>query len=208
MTLPEPPITYLITTGTATPENFQKNKKEILDVVTAAAENGISMVQLREKALPARLLFELAVDAVGIARSSTTRILINDRADIALAAGADGVHLASNSLAPDVVRRTFPGLLVGVSTHTIEETLAAAVAGSDFACFGPVFDTPGKGPVLGPERLAVVCRDVRPFPVIALGGIDQGNYQEVLSAGASGFAAIRFLNDPENMKLVNTKGNS
>jgi thiamine-phosphate pyrophosphorylase len=202
VTLPKPPLTYLITSGIVTAENFSEKKSEVLAIVRTAVENRLSMVQLREKRLPAGLLLELTSGAAGIAKNSSTRILVNDRADIAIAAGADGVHLPSNSISPLVVRRTFPGLLIGVSTHTLEETEAAAAEGADFACFGPVFDTPGKGPSQGVEKFAEVCGRVSPLPVIALGGVNAGNYQQILAAGGSGFAAIRFLNGPENMKMV------
>jgi len=143
------------------------------------------------------MVFELAVDLAAVVRGSATRLLINDRADIAAAAGADGVQLTSTSLPVDVVREAFgAGMLIGVSTHSIEEVRQAESGGADFAVFGPVFETPGKPHAQGVDQLTNASTSVAPFPVIAIGGIDAGNVSSVLSAGASGFAAIRALNDP------------
>lgn len=197
------PISCLITKGEATPENFPRVKREILSILHAAAENGVVLVQLREKGLSARLLFELAAAAVKITRKSSTRILVNDRADVALAAGADGVHLRANSLSPLIIRENFPkDFIIGVSTHSLREAEGAAGQGATFVLFGPVFETPGKAPPQGIEKLAEVCGGLKPFPVIALGGIDATNYEKVLAAGASGIAGIRFLNDPKNAATV------
>jgi thiamine-phosphate pyrophosphorylase len=93
------PIVYLVTPGEATPATFETDRRSILDTIRLAVSEGVTLVQLREKHLTARQLFELAVDAAAITRRSKTRLLINDRFDIAIAAGADGVHLPSDSLA-------------------------------------------------------------------------------------------------------------
>lgn len=200
--LDEPTI-YLITSGAATPANFDQTSREILDIVRLAVEEGVSIIQVREKCLSARLLFELTTKAAEITRGSVTHLLVNDRADIAVAANADGVHLTAASLSPAVIRSIFaPDLIIGLSTHTIEATRVAAEQGADFAIFAPVFETPGKGEPQGLVELAKVCKELRPFPVLGLGGIDETNYSSVLEAGASGFAAIRFLNDPVKMISV------
>ena len=113
-----PPFVCLITTGEANSENYRLRSSGILDTVRSAVEDGVSLVQIREKLLPARFQYELARDAVEIARGSQTLIVINDRADIAIAAGADGVHLPENSLRPDTVRKLFgASLIVGRSVH-------------------------------------------------------------------------------------------
>lgn len=190
------PTIYLITKGEATPANFCKKRVEILDTVGAAAEAGVDLVQLREKNLPARLIFELAVAIVALLRGSTTRLLINDRADIAGAAGADGVQLTSASLGADVVRKAFPpDFLIGVSAHSHDDVRQAAAGGADFALFGPVFETPGKGAGTGVSTLREVCTATAPLPVMAIGGVDADNFGSVIDAGAVGFAAIRALND-------------
>lgn len=197
------PIIYLITKGEATLANFDEKSGEILDVIRVAVEEKVSLVQIREKALSARLLIVLATRAAEITRGSATRLLVNGRADIAIAAGADGVHLAADSIAVEVVRKNFPKkFIVGVSTHSLEEAAKASEADADFAVFGPVFETPGKGQPKGIEMLSEVCDRLPAFPVLALGGIDAGNVAEILEAGAAGFAAIRALNDPESLRSI------
>ena len=117
--LDEPAI-YLITKGEATPANFAQTSCQILDIVRVAVEENVSLIQIREKRLSARLLFELATKAAAITRGSSTRLLVNDRADIAVSAKADGVHLAANSISSSVVRAAFPPeMTIGFSTHTI-----------------------------------------------------------------------------------------
>ncbi len=197
------PITYLITNGEAIAENFFEKKTEILKLVRAAVESNISLIQIREKNLPARLVLSLAADAVKLTRNSRTKILVNDRADIALAANADGVHLTASSVSAETVRRNFPKkFIVGVSAHTIEEVEKAKARGANFATFSPIFSAPGKGEPHGLEKLREVCRKLKPFPVIALGGVDENNYKQILENGASGFAAIRFLNNQENLRKL------
>ena len=200
------PAIYLITKGEATPATFRNAGRDILGVITAAVEATIPLIQIREKRITARQLFELTLEAARITGHSPTLLLINDRADIAVAAGADGVHLTANSLEPRIIRDSFPSdLVVGVSTHSLNDVRVAAEQGADFAVFGPVFETPGKGEPQGMAKLAGICDELRPFPVLGLGGIDESNYQEVLQAGAAGFAAIRLLNDPDNLRSIATR---
>ena len=197
------PVIYLITSGEATPSNFDQTSRQILDIVRVAVDEKVSLVQLREKRLPVRLVFELAVKLAEITLGTSTRLLVNDRADIAVAAKADGVHRTAASLPPRVIRGSFrDDLIIGVSTHTLEAAIAAAETGADFAVFAPVFATPGKGEPRGLEKLAEICRELRPFPVLGLGGIDETNYHVVIEAGASGFAAIRFLYDPRKLRAA------
>ncbi len=206
----EKPLTYLITEGQTAPKNFPTKSVQILNLIEIAVENKVSLLQIREKNLPARLVFELAVKAVNIARGTETKILINDRADIALAANAAGVHLTSKSLSAQLIRKVFPTeFLIGVSTHAIEEAEIAAKQGADFITFSSIFATPGKGTSKGLRALRELCEKLKPFPVVALGGINETNFQSVLENGAGGFAAIRFLNDtiilPKLMKEINAK---
>ena len=203
--LVEKPFIYLITEGKAAPDDFFRAKSEILKFVKLAVDAKIFFVQIREKQLPARMVYELAAEAARIAQNSKTKILVNDRADIALAALADGVHLTARSLSAAVIRRSFPpDFIVGVSTHTFEEAENARRQAADFITFSPIFPTPEKekygAPPQGLEKLREICERLKPFPVFALGGIDQDNYKSVLQAGASGFAAIRFLNDTEKLR--------
>lgn len=193
---------YLITEGKTSDQNFSEKRIQILELIKAAVEAEISLIQIREKQLSARNVFELASQAAELTKNSNTKILVNDRADIALAANADGVHLTANSLSVSIIRAAFPkDFMIGVSTHSIEKTEEAKREGADFALFGPIFETPGKGEPKGPEELRRVSEKVRPFPVIAIGGIDETNYREVLQV-ADGFAAIRFLNDPVNLQKL------
>ncbi len=199
----ENPAIYLITKGEARPSNFADKRREICEIIRVAVEEKVALIQLREKRLPARLLFELACEAAAITRRSATRLLVNDRADIALVARADGVHLTASSLPTDVIRNNFPtDFIVGVSTHTLEAAQIAVENGADLVFFGPIFETPGKGQPQGTAKLAEVCEKLRPFPVIAIGGLDETNFRSVLEAGAVGFAAIRALNDPESLHSI------
>ncbi len=197
------PYTCLITAGEADPSNFEIKKKGILETIRDAVADGVNLIQIREKALPARLLVHLVREAVQILSSTDALVLVNDRADVAIAARADGVHLPETSLRPDVVREAISSnLVIGASTHSIEQALAAAGSGADYIFFGPIFETPGKGPPVGIESLSAVCRKLRTFPVIALGGVDQNNFENVLSAGAAGIAAIRSLNDQAKRRAI------
>lgn len=203
---PDSPITYLITTGEATDANFDACRSRIMATVTHAVEAGVALIQIREKNLLARLLFELTCSVVEATRETATRVLVNDRADIAFAAEADGVQLTSNSLPAAVIRKNFSReFIVGVSTHSIDEVPAAANNGADFAVFGPVFKTPGKSDVKGLDALREACMLVAPFPVLAIGGVDAENVDEILAAGARGVAAIRALNDADLMRQLLAK---
>ena len=198
------PIIYLITSGKATTENFAKSSAQILRLIEIASASSVSLIQIREKQLPARLVFELAQKASRITRKTRTKLLVNDRADIALTAAADGVHLTANSIPVKIVRQIFPAnFIIGVSAHTLEEAEKAMREEADFVTFSPIFETPSKaasGASQGVEKLREVCEKLAPFPIIALGGVDETNCASVLEAGASGFAAIRFLNKTENCR--------
>jgi len=202
------PITYLITGGETSSATGPESEefRRLLALVRAAVEARVTLVQLREKELTGRALFELAAAAAHVARGSATRVLVNDRADIARAAACDGVHLTTRSLDAAVVRRAFgEDFLIGASAHTLREARAARDGGADFAVFGPVFDTPPKrayGPPVGLEALADAARSLSPFPLVALGGIGEGNCAEALRAGAAGVAGIRLFADGQNLARI------
>jgi thiamine-phosphate pyrophosphorylase len=197
------PAVYLITPGSATAANFITEKPKIIETIRSASAEGVSLVQVREKQLPARLLFDLARSAADITSRYGTALMVNDRVDVALAAGADGVHLPSNSLPVSVLRKHMPkGFLIAVSAHTPSEVSAARDSGADFVTYAPVFASPGKGEPKGIDDLERVCAAAGVFPVFALGGIDHSNFESVLSAGAAGFAAIRSLNEPDSRSNI------
>jgi thiamine-phosphate pyrophosphorylase len=203
-----PPILYLITEGATTPGTTPASEEfaRILARVSAAVAARIPLVQIREKNLSARVLYQLTERAATLTRGSETRLLINDRADISRAAGADGVHLTTQSLDAANLRRTFgPNLLIGVSTHSLAEAREAREGGADFATFGPIFETPSKriyGPPVGLARLREAAHALAPFPLIALGGLTRANALEALRAGAHGIAAIRLFSGPSNLREV------
>lgn len=177
------------------------------DFIEQAASAGADMVQIRERDVTARALYLLTEAVTRPARTVGASILINDRADIAASTGA-GVHLTTRSLTAEVVRATLgPDLLIGVSTHTLEEAQAAERAGADFAVFGPVFETASKQEYGEPVGLDQLCRVTNSLsiPVLALGGIKLSNYREALNAGAAGVAGISMFAETHDLnKLVAT----
>jgi len=203
-TLPRP-ITYLITGGetSSAAAGEDERSRRLLALVRSAVGARVTLVQLREKDLSGRALYELAAAAAGGARGSATRVLVNERADVARASGCDGVHLTTRSLEAGVVRRAFgEDFLIGVSAHTPAEARAARDGGADFAVYGPVFDTPSKrayGAPVGLEALGEAARELSPFPLVALGGVGEANAAGVLRAGAAGVAGIRLFADGQNL---------
>jgi thiamine-phosphate pyrophosphorylase len=167
----------------------------LLAVIERNIEAGIDFIQIREKDLPARELYQLVSRVTQIPRSRT-RILVNTRVDVALAAGADGVHLPASSPPPRSWASGVPREFVfGVSCHTIDELKTAEQDGATFAVFGPVFSPLSKqdsrAPV-GVEGLSTAASSVK-IPVLALGGITAENEAACLQAGAAGVAAITWF---------------
>jgi thiamine-phosphate pyrophosphorylase len=177
---------YLITDRTASP-------RPPADVVEECLAAGLRAVQLREKDLPVREMLNLADGLREATRRHGARLLVNDRADVALAAGADGVQRTHASLPVSALRAITPaGYLVGASVHSAAEAREAGAQGADFVVFGPVYDTPSKrryGPPQGLAALEAVARAVD-RPVLAVGGLTSGRVPEVLAAGAAGVAVI------------------
>jgi thiamine-phosphate pyrophosphorylase len=174
----------------------------LLARIRAAAQAGVDWVQIREREMAARALLDLAKAAVA-ACAGKSRLVVNDRLDVALAAGAAGVHLRGESMpASEVIPWLRAGnapadFLVGVSCHSLVDARQAEKAGANYIFFGPVFETPAKkqfGAPQGVEKLAEVCRSVR-IPVIAIGGMSGDRSFECLRAGAAGIAAIRMFQE-------------
>lgn len=198
------PILCLITDGTITDQSaLSHGFDSFLQLIEIAVSAKVSAIQIREKQLSARTLYELTKQAAQITKRSETRLLVNDRADIALAAGADGVQLTTVSLPTSIIKQHFPSdFIIGVSTHSLAEVQTAQNEGADFAVLGPIFDTPSKriyGKPIGLKKLKEVSDTLSPFPIIAIGGIDFNNTNKVFENGASGIAAIRLLNDAANL---------
>jgi thiamine-phosphate pyrophosphorylase len=177
---------------------LQGSETALIDQVAAAARAGVHLIQVRERDLDARTLTRIAAAAVDAARGTSARILVNDRTDVALAAGAHGVHLRGDSVAAMRVREIAPaGFLIGRSVHSREEAeLAAGAGGLDYLMFGTVFDTPSKPGFTGsgPETLASIT-GATPLPVLGIGGMTVSRMAAVARAGASGFAGIGLFAD-------------
>jgi thiamine-phosphate pyrophosphorylase len=158
---------------------------------------GARLVQLREKRLPACEFYKQARAAVDVARRNGVQLLINDRVDIALAVGADGVHLGQDDMPPEAARKLLgPNAIIGYSTHNVEQAIAAIKMPIDYLAIGPIFGTTTKSdaaPVLGLDGLRTVRRAIGAFPLVAIGGITHKNAREVIAASADSIAMISAL---------------
>lgn len=179
---------YLITDRKQLPPG-----RSLYMAVRQALLGGVKAVQLREKDLETRELLKLAYKMRDLTSKYDAKLFINDRFDIALAVGADGVHLTQNSIPAYAVRKAVKNkLLIGVSTHSLKEAKEAEKGGADFITFGPVYNTPSKleyGKPLGIDALKDVSRKIK-IPVFALGGVKSGKIDEVKRSGAYGAAMI------------------
>ncbi len=168
--------------------------------LAALGAAGIGAVQIREKDLDDRDLYDLARLARTVLPASA-RLLVNGRLDVALAAGADGVHLPADGVPVAALRTRFgEAVLIGRSTHTVEEVERARDEGADYVTFGPVFATPGKGAPVGLEGLARAT--AVGVPVLALGGVTLERLEELAGAGAAGVAAIRLFQSTQDLTEV------
>jgi thiamine-phosphate pyrophosphorylase len=166
----------------------------LVDRAARAARDGVDVIQVRERDLPDGELVALVRRVVAAVAGTATRVLVNDRTDVAIASRAHGVHLRGDSVPASRVRAIAPqGFTIGRSVHSAEEIDAAiAAGGSDYLLFGTVFASAGKPsghPVAGLGALADACRR-SPLPVIAIGGIDAARLDDIARTGAAGFAGV------------------
>ncbi len=173
------------------------SKISLAEQVERLIDGGATFIQLREKYAAPNEFYEAAKAALEIARKHRVKIIINDRVDIALALKADGVHLGQDDLPPEFARRILgESAIIGFSTHNLEQVSEAVKMPIDYLAFGPVFVTTTKenpDATVGIENLKTVRRSIGDFPLVAIGGINSGNFREVLQAGADSVAVISGL---------------
>lgn len=175
---------------------------EFLSIVEKSVEGGIDIIQLREKNENERKILSLAKEIKKIISDTEILFLINDRVDLALAADADGVHLGQDDLPVSEARKIIPeGFIIGLSTHSPKQGKNGTALGADYLGVGPIFPTPTKPDykVAGLEYVSWAKDNLKNIPWFAIGGIDEGNINEVISAGAEKISVVRAImnsNDP------------
>ncbi|MGI5836721.1 MAG: thiamine phosphate synthase [Chloroflexota bacterium] len=174
------------------------------ELVACSVRAGVNLVQLREKELPTRDLYQLGSSLLKPVREGGAALVINDRADVALALGADGVHLGSNSLPIKEVRKLVGNeMLIGASIHSLEEALSAEQEGADYLVLGTIFETRSH-PGARPAGLSLVTQvsAATSIPVVAIGGINCSNAYSVMKAGAQGVAVITAILSAERAQAA------
>ncbi|MBM4053554.1 MAG: thiamine phosphate synthase [Planctomycetes bacterium] len=179
-------------------------KLPLITTVKLALKGGVKTIQLREKDLSTKELYSLACELRTLTLDFNAGLIINDRADIAMAVNADGVHLGWQSM-PAAIVRNLVGYkkIMGVSTHSLQEALNAQNSNADYITYGPVFKTPSKEGIIEPtgtEGIQELKEKIK-IPVIALGGIKEDNAEKVMASGADGIAVVSGIlnaNNPEN----------
>jgi thiamine-phosphate pyrophosphorylase len=168
-----------------------------LETVRAACDAGAEVVQLRRKDEDALPTLRLAERCRAVVAAAGALLVVNDRLDIAMAVAADGVHLGQDDLPTAAARRLWPDGLVGRSTHSVDQALAAQAEGADYIGVGPVWATPTKPgrPPVGLELVRAVAAARPRLPWVAVGGIDETTVDAVLEAGARGIAVVRAVSD-------------
>jgi thiamine-phosphate pyrophosphorylase len=196
-------LLYYITDRSQFPGDEASRRRHLLDKIAEAARCGVDYIQLREKDISPRELEILAREILALRTGNKklkTGLLINSRTDIALASGADGVHLRSDDIPPAEVREIWTEcgsgaparVTVGISCHTPPEVAKAAAYGADFAVFGPVFEK-RSAQATGLDGLSLACREK--IAVLALGGVTLENAESCVRAGAAGIAGIRLFQE-------------
>lgn len=177
------------------------NGRSVLDVLAAAADGGVRTVQLREKNLSGRELTLLAEKFRRKCDELSVLMLMNDHVDIALAVGADGVHLGQDDMPLEAARRIAPELILGRSTHSVEQALEAQAQGADYVNLGPVFPTRTKNTPVQPLGLEII-RNAAPklsIPFSVMGGVKEHNIPQLYDAGARIFAMVTELTQADDV---------
>jgi thiamine-phosphate pyrophosphorylase len=189
------PIICLVTDRRRLPNS---SEDALVRLAAAAARGGVDLIQIRERDLDDRRLLALTQRIVSEVRGTNAIAVVNDRPDVAMAAGAGGVHLRTDSVGADRVRSISPeGFLIGRSVHTVSEAAAAAATGVDYLVMGTIYSTASKdhaGAFVGTAGLQAVCRSVS-TPVLAIGGVTTDKVGDIAAAGAAGLAAIGLFSD-------------
>ncbi|MFC4767322.1 thiamine phosphate synthase [Effusibacillus consociatus] len=175
-----------------TGKSFLKGRR-LEDVIREAIDGGADCIQLREKDISSRELLEMGRLLRQITKEKAIPFIVNDRLDIALAVDADGIHLGQDDMPIEIARKLLgPDKIIGISTHGVEEAVAAELAGADYIGLGPIKATQTKldtEPVIGIEGIREVRRHVS-LPIVAIGGVKQEDAAEIVQAGANGVAVI------------------
>ena len=181
-----------------------EGEKYLRDLVNAAVLSSADVLQLRNKKIPAGGLYRSAVFIKKMLESfgkdKKPALIINDRPDIAYAAGAEGVHLGQDDLPAAYVKKMFPGLIIGVSAENAEQAVKAEKNGADYIGIGPAYPTGSKadaGALMARETMKEICGAVN-IPAIAIGGINEFNIKELAPAGVSGIAVIGAVSNAAN----------
>jgi thiamine-phosphate pyrophosphorylase len=203
--MPVTPVVCLITDRRRVAVSSGDPLSAVVAQAARAAAAGVHLIQVRERDLDGGVLLRLVRGCLDAVRGSRTRVLVNDRVDVALAAGAHGVHLRGGSMPASRVRRFVPsGFLLGRSVHTVDEAVAATAGGGlDYLLFGTVMATgskPGREPA-GPDALAAVVAATT-LPVLAVGGIGPDTAEGVGATGAAGYAAIGLFAEPGDAEAL------
>lgn len=172
-----------------------------LEVLEGLIAGGAKVVQLRDKEASPGYLYRMAVVFREMTAKAGMLLIINDYADIAMAVDADGVHLGQDDMPPEAVRDIAPDLIIGVSTHSPQQALAAQAAGADYINIGPIFPTGTKevsAKILGPEAVSEIGGKVD-VPFTVMGGIKESNMDEVLSRGARRLAVVTAATEAEDI---------
>ncbi len=184
-----------------TAENIEKGYSH-LDLAQAAIKGGVTLIQFREKNKSTRELLEIGFKLRELTFRAKIPLIVNDRLDIALAIGSEGIHIGQEDMPLTIARKLLgPKKIIGVSARNIQEAIEAERSGADYLGVGPIFETPSKedaGEPIGCQTLRAIKNKVR-IPVVAVGGVNLANLEEIFLAGADGVAVISAITGQADM---------